>query len=82
MAAVGAVNSKNASSILSPMREDPERLVSIQFAADFLCVSDVTIRRYLGAKKLRRFKLSGAMGKGGRTLVKLGDLMKLVEEVK
>jgi hypothetical protein len=53
-----------------------EKLVTVPAGADLLSVSQVTIRRYLTQKKLRRFKV------GGRTLVKVGDLMNLVKEIK
>jgi len=56
---------------------DSERLVTISVAADFLSVSQVTIRRYLTHKKLRRFKVGGPYG---RTLVKMGDVLGLVRE--
>jgi hypothetical protein len=74
MTASHAVNS--AGSTLSSIQHDPERMVSVPWAADFLCVSEPTVRRYLTQKILRRFKV------GSRTLVKLGDLMALVKEVK
>lgn len=55
---------------------DSARLLSVKAAAEFLSVSDVTIRRFLTHKKLRRFKA------GGRTLVRMNDLLQLVKEVK
>lgn len=55
---------------------DETHLLSVRKAAEFLSVSDVTIRRFLTHKKLRRFKA------GGRTLVRMSDLMELVKEVK
>jgi hypothetical protein len=80
--AVDAVNRKSNSDRVAPPTValpdglDPERLVTVQWAADFLSLSDVSIRRYLTIKRLRRFKV------GGRTLVKVGDLLKLVHEIK
>jgi len=70
-----AVNNKN-SGAHSALIEAAERLVSVPDGADLLSVSQVTIRRYLTQKKLRRFKV------GGRTLIKVGDLMALVKEIK
>jgi Helix-turn-helix domain len=63
-------------SALAATQEAAERLVSIPWAAEFLSVSEVTVRRHLTQKRLRRFKA------GGRTLVKVADLMALVREVK
>jgi excisionase family DNA binding protein len=73
--AAEAVNSKNRGAH-SALVEAAERLVSVPDAAAFLSVSEVTIRRNLTNKKLRRFKV------GGRTLIKVGDLMALVKEIK
>jgi excisionase family DNA binding protein len=55
---------------------DAERLISISTGAEMLNLSQVTIRRYLTQKRLRRFKV------GSRTLIKVGDLMGLVKEAK
>jgi excisionase family DNA binding protein len=55
---------------------DAERLISIPTGAEMLNLSQVTIRRYLTQKRLRRFKV------GSRTLIKVGDLMGLVKEAK
>jgi|CZKY01.1.fsa_nt_gi hypothetical protein len=57
---------------------DPEQLISIPEGAELVRLSPATIRRYLTHKRLRRFKVGGP---NGRTLVKVGDLMSLVEEV-
>jgi Helix-turn-helix domain len=76
MAPAVHANKESADSALVTMQEAAERLVSVPWAADFLCVSEPTVRRYLTQKILRRFKV------GGRTLIKLGDLQKLVKEVK
>jgi hypothetical protein len=73
---VDAANRKNTPDRAVRQNDlDPERLVSVQWAAEFLSLSDVSIRRYLTLKRLRRFKV------GGRTLVKIGDLLKLVKQV-
>ena len=58
---------------------DSERFVSVSAAAELLSVSEVTIRRFLTQKRLRRFKVGGP---NGRTLVRVSDLMKLVKEAK
>ena len=56
---------------------DPfDPFLTVKGSAAFIKVSDVTIRRMLTEKKLRRFKA------GGRTLIKQSDLMQLVKEVK
>ncbi|MCU1305232.1 MAG: hypothetical protein JWQ87_5516 [Candidatus Sulfotelmatobacter sp.] len=55
---------------------DKDRLISIPTGAEMLSLSEATIRRYLTQKVLRRFKV------GNRTLIKVGDLMGLVKEVK
>lgn len=65
-----------ATATRSNENNDGTRLLSVRKAAEFLSVSDVTIRRFLTHKKLRRFKA------GGRTLVRLSDLLELVKEVK
>ena len=49
--------------------------LSVEQAAELLCVSKVTIRRYLGLGKLKKFKV------GSRTLLQHDDLMSLVREV-
>ncbi|MGB8323164.1 MAG: helix-turn-helix domain-containing protein [Candidatus Acidiferrum sp.] len=49
--------------------------VSVEKAAELLCVSKVTIRRYLGLGRLTKFKV------GSRTLLKYENVMSLVREV-
>lgn len=51
-----------------------QHFVSVQEAADLLRVSQVSIRRYLGQRKLKRFKV------GSRTLLRHSDVMALVRE--
>jgi excisionase family DNA binding protein len=48
--------------------------VSVLEAARMLCVSEVTVRRFLGQKKLRRYKV------GARTLLDRAAVMGLVRE--
>ena len=50
------------------------QFVSVQEAAELLRVSVVSIRRYLGQGKLKRFKV------GSRTLLRHSDVMALVRE--
>ncbi len=54
-------------------------LMTVSMAADFLKVSQITLRRYLTQKKLRRFKVGGPHG---RTLVKRSDVLNLVKEAR
>ena len=49
--------------------------VTIKEASELLRVSQVSIRRYLGQKKMRRFKV------GARTVLLLSDVLGLVREV-
>ena len=65
-----------ADSALSQLQRPEDRLVTVSWAANFLSMSHVSIRRYLTQKKLRRYKV------GGKTLIRLGDLLALVKEVK
>lgn len=51
-----------------------QQFLSVQEAADLLRVSVVSIRRYLGQGKLKRYKV------GARTLVRHSDVMALVRE--
>jgi excisionase family DNA binding protein len=69
-------SSDSPNSVLAATLDAAERLVSIPWAAEFLSVSEVTVRRHLTQKRLRRYKC------GGRTLVKVGDLQALIREVK
>lgn len=55
---------------------NPEAFVSIPGAAGLIHISEASVRRYLTQKKLRRFKV------GGRTLVKISDVLGLVREKK
>jgi excisionase family DNA binding protein len=48
--------------------------LSVKEAADMLKISQVSIRRYLGQGKLKRFKV------GARTLIRHSDVMGLVRE--
>ena len=48
--------------------------LSVEEAAELLRMSQVSIRRYLGQGKLKRFKV------GSRTLVRHDDVMALVRE--
>lgn len=50
------------------------QFVSVQEAAELLRVSQVSIRRYLGQGKLKRFKV------GSRTLLRHDQVMALVRE--
>jgi excisionase family DNA binding protein len=57
-----------------PMRDEGmKEFLSVKDAADLVSVSEVTIRRMLWHKKLKRFKFAG------RTLVNRAELLKLVE---
>lgn len=49
--------------------------ISVKAAAELLSVSQVSIRRYLGQGRLKRFKF------GSRTLLRRDDVMGLVREV-
>jgi len=49
--------------------------ISVKQAAELLSISQVSIRRYLGQGKLRRFKF------GARTLLRQSDVLGLVREV-
>jgi excisionase family DNA binding protein len=49
--------------------------ISVKAAAEMLSVSQVSIRRYLGQGRLKRFKF------GSRTLLRSQDVMNLVREV-
>lgn len=49
--------------------------LSVKEAADMLKLSQVSIRRYLGQGKLKRFKV------GARTLIRQDDVIALVHEV-
>lgn len=48
--------------------------LSVAQAASILQISEVSIRRYLGQKRLRRFKV------GSRTLLRREDVLALVRE--
>jgi len=48
--------------------------MSVKEAADWLSLSDVSVRRFLTQKRLRRFKA------GGRTLVLFEEVKNLVNE--
>lgn len=50
------------------------RFVSVAEAAELLRISVVSIRRYLGQGKLKRFKI------GARTLLRHDEVMSLVRE--
>lgn len=50
-----------------------QQFLSVQEAAELLRISPVSIRRYLGQKKLKRYKV------GARTLLKAADVLGLVE---
>lgn len=52
-----------------------EEFLTVREGAALLKLSEVSIRRYLTQKKLRRFKV------GGRTLLMRGDVLGLVREV-
>ena len=64
---------KLATKLLTSHGPQPE-FVSVAEAAELLRVSVVSIRRYLGQKKLKRFKV------GARTLLQRNDVMALVRE--
>jgi len=55
--------------------EDPEQFISVRECAALLRVSEVTVRRYLWQKRLKRYKVCA-----GRTLVKVGDALALIRE--
>lgn len=59
-------------------QRSPERsisqFVSVAEAADLLRISKVSIRRYLGMRKLKKFKV------GSRTLIRRDDVLALVRE--
>jgi excisionase family DNA binding protein len=61
-----AINLANAG------RGSDSQFLSVTEAADLLRVSVVSIRRYLGQGKLKRFKV------GSRTLVRQADVLALV----
>jgi excisionase family DNA binding protein len=50
------------------------QFVSVAEAADLLRISKVSIRRYLGMGKLKKFKV------GSRTLIRREDVLALVRE--
>jgi len=52
-----------------------EEFLTVRESAALLKLSEVSIRRYLTQKKLRRFKV------GSRTLLMRGDVLGLVREV-
>lgn len=50
------------------------QFVTVKEASELLRVSQVSIRRYLGRKKIRKFKV------GARTLLQRDEVLKLVRE--
>jgi excisionase family DNA binding protein len=56
------------------LSELQQRFVSVQEAAEMLRISQVSIRRYLGQGKLKRFKV------GSRTLLRHDEVMGLIRE--
>ena len=67
------MSKKTSKSVASDRAES--QFLSIQEAAELLRVSQVSIRRYLGQGRLKRFKV------GARTLLRHDDVMSLVREV-
>jgi excisionase family DNA binding protein len=54
----------------------PGGFATVPEGAKIVKLAEPTIRRYLTTKKLRRYKI------GGRTLIKVADLLGLIKEVK
>jgi helix-turn-helix protein len=54
----------------------PGGFVTVTAGAKIVKLAEPTIRRYLTTKKLRRYKI------GGRTLIKVADLLGMIKEVK
>lgn len=57
-----------------PVASQSGEFLSVSQAASILQISEVSIRRYLTLKRLRRFKV------GSRTLLKREDVLSLVRE--
>jgi excisionase family DNA binding protein len=57
-----------------PLSELRQQFVSVQEAAEMLRISQVSIRRYLGQGKLKRFEV------GARTLLRHDEVMGLIRE--
>jgi excisionase family DNA binding protein len=63
------------SSSVQTQRAMPEtQFVSVAEAAELIRISKVSIRRYLGQGKLKKFKV------GSRTLIRREDVLALVRE--
>jgi excisionase family DNA binding protein len=56
------------------VKNDPDAMVNVREAAALVRLSEVSIRRYLTQKKLRRYKI------GGRTLVRKSEVLGLIKE--
>ena len=55
-----------------------DQMISVKEAAALLRLSEISIRRYLTQKKLRRFKVGP--GRGRRTLLSLNQVLGLIRE--
>lgn len=55
---------------------DRKVYVTVREAADLLCLSEISVRRFLTLTKLRRFKA------GGRTLLLQSEVLSLIKEQK
>ena len=53
----------------------PDEMISVREAAAILRLSEISIRRFLTQKKLRRFKA------GARTLLRRADVLGMIKEV-
>jgi excisionase family DNA binding protein len=56
------------------VEKEGRQYITVSEAAELVRVSEVSIRRYLGQKKLKKFKF------GGRTLLNRSDVLGLVNE--
>ncbi len=69
------IHSSSVQTQQSPARSMPgPQYLSVAEAADLLRISKVSIRRYLGMGKLKKFKV------GARTLIRREDVLALVRE--
>ena len=66
--------SERTNALAEPLQQG--QFVSVREAAAILKMSEISIRRFLTQKKLRRYKV------GSRTLVKISEVLGLIHEVK
>jgi len=69
-----SITTSRASHATEPEGAAPPKMISVREAANILRLSEISVRRFLTQRKLRRYKC------GGRTLLKESEVVGLIQE--